>query len=164
MPCFRISPFSRTCCSASRIWPLAKRGWRRVGRWRASGSSGRRTIFRIRSRAGSSSGWGRAGRTIFRLALAGGERRGGARPRAIAPRPGALLRDEPFSNLDRRMRDAIRDETVAILRETGATTIVVTHDPEEAMRIADRIVLMRSGAIIQQGEAEEIYLRPANLF
>jgi iron(III) transport system ATP-binding protein len=72
--------------------------------------------------------------------------------------------DEPFSNLDRRMRDAIRDETVAILRETGATTIVVTHDPEEAMRIADRIVLMRSGAIIQQGLSEEIYRRPANLF
>ena len=68
--------------------------------------------------------------------------------------------DEPFSNLDRRMRDAIRDETVAILRETGATTIVVTHDPEEAMRIADRIVLMRAGRIIQQGDAEDLYLRP----
>jgi iron(III) transport system ATP-binding protein len=72
--------------------------------------------------------------------------------------------DEPFSNLDRRMRDAIRDETVAILRESGATTIVVTHDPEEAMRIADRIVLMRSGAVVQQGTAEDIYLRPSNLF
>jgi iron(III) transport system ATP-binding protein len=72
--------------------------------------------------------------------------------------------DEPFSNLDRRMRDAIRDETVAILRESGATTIVVTHDPEEAMRIADRIVLMRSGAIVQEGTAEEIYLRPSDLF
>ena len=57
--------------------------------------------------------------------------------------------DEPFSNLDRRMRDAIRDETVAILRETGATTMVVTHDPEEAMMIADRIVLMRAGRIVQ---------------
>ena len=71
--------------------------------------------------------------------------------RSIAPRPGVLLMDEPFSNLDRRMRDAIRDETVAILRETGATTIVVTHDPEEAMRIADRIVLMRAGRIMQAG-------------
>ena len=67
--------------------------------------------------------------------------------RSIAPRPGVLLMDEPFSNLDRRLRDAIRDETVAILRENGATTVVVTHDPEEAMRIADRIVLMqRRGA------------------
>ncbi len=96
--------------------------------------------------------------------LSGGEQQRVALARSIAPRPGVLLMDEPFSNLDRRMRDAIRDETVAILRETGATTILVTHDPEEAMRIADRIVLMRSGAIIQEGEAEEIYHRPANLF
>src|SRR5215207_3748669 len=96
--------------------------------------------------------------------LSGGEQQRVALARSIAPRPGVLLMDEPFSNLDRRMRDAIRDETVAILRETGATTIVVTHDPEEAMRIADRIVLMRAGTIMQQGEAEEIYRRPASLF
>src|SRR5206468_4545910 len=79
--------------------------------------------------------------------LSGGEQQRVAFARSIAPRPGVLLMDEPFSNLDRRMRDAIRDETVAILRETRATTIVVTHDPEEAMRIADRIVLMRKGRI-----------------
>ena len=72
--------------------------------------------------------------------------------------------DEPFSNLDRRLRDTIRDETVAILRETKATTVVVTHDPEEAMRIADRIVLMRAGAIVQQGSAEELYHRPIDHF
>ena len=96
--------------------------------------------------------------------LSGGEQQRVALARSIAPRPGVLLMDEPFSNLDRRMRDAIRDETVAILRETGATTIVVTHDPEEAMRIADRIVLMRAGRIIQQGAAEELYRRPADLF
>jgi iron(III) transport system ATP-binding protein len=96
--------------------------------------------------------------------LSGGEQQRVALARSIAPRPGILLMDEPFSNLDRRMRDAIRDETVAILRETGATTIVVTHDPEEAMRIADRIVLMQKGAIIQQGTAEDLYLRPKNLF
>jgi iron(III) transport system ATP-binding protein len=96
--------------------------------------------------------------------LSGGEQQRVALARSIAPRPGVLLMDEPFSNLDRRMRDAIRDETVAILRETKATTIVVTHDPEEAMRIADRIVLMRSGSIVQQGTAEELYLRPKDLF
>jgi iron(III) transport system ATP-binding protein len=95
--------------------------------------------------------------------LSGGEQQRVALARSIAPRPGVLLMDEPFSNLDRRMRDAIRDETVAILRETGATTIVVTHDPEEAMRIADRIVLMRSGAVVQQGPAAELYRRPADI-
>ncbi len=100
----------------------------------------------------------------FPHTLSGGEQQRVALARSIAPRPGVLLMDEPFSNLDRRMRDAIRDETVAILRETGATTIVVTHDPEEAMRIADRIVLMRSGIVIQQGLSEEIYRNPANLF
>jgi iron(III) transport system ATP-binding protein len=96
--------------------------------------------------------------------LSGGEQQRVALARSIAPRPGVLLMDEPFSNLDRRMRDAIRDETVAILRETGATTMVVTHDPEEAMMIADRIVLMRSGQIVQHGTAEDIYERPADLF
>jgi iron(III) transport system ATP-binding protein len=96
--------------------------------------------------------------------LSGGEQQRVALARSIAPRPGVLLMDEPFSNLDRRMRDAIRDETVAILRETGATTIVVTHDPEEAMMIADRIVLMRNGRIIQQGTAEDLYNRPNDLF
>jgi iron(III) transport system ATP-binding protein len=102
--------------------------------------------------------------TDYPHTLSGGEQQRVALARSIAPRPGVLLMDEPFSNLDRRMRDAIRDETVAILRESGATTIVVTHDPEEAMRIADRIVLMRSGAVVQQGTAEEIYLQPSNLF
>ena len=100
----------------------------------------------------------------FPHTLSGGEQQRVALARSIAPRPGVLLMDEPFSNLDRRMRDAVRDETVAILRETGATTIVVTHDPEEAMRIADRIVLMRAGRIIQQGSSEELYSAPANLF
>lgn len=96
--------------------------------------------------------------------LSGGEQQRVALARSIAPRPGVLLMDEPFSNLDRRMRDAIREETIAILREMGATTIVVTHDPEEAMRIADRIVLMRSGRIVQVGHAEAIYRAPVDLF
>jgi iron(III) transport system ATP-binding protein len=100
----------------------------------------------------------------FPHTLSGGEQQRVALARSIAPRPGVLLMDEPFSNLDRRMRDAIRDETVAILRETGATTIVVTHDPEEAMRIADRIVLMQAGAVIQEGTSEAIYKHPVSLF
>jgi iron(III) transport system ATP-binding protein len=96
--------------------------------------------------------------------LSGGEQQRVALARSIAPRPGVLLMDEPFSNLDRRLRDSVRDETVAILRETGATTIVVTHDPEEAMRIADRIVLMRAGSVVQEGPAEDLYRRPVDLF
>jgi iron(III) transport system ATP-binding protein len=95
--------------------------------------------------------------------LSGGEQQRVALARSIAPRPGVLLMDEPFSNLDRRMRDAIRDETIAILRETHATTIVVTHDPEEAMRIADRIVLMREGRLVQAGSAEALYREPVDI-
>ncbi len=82
----------------------------------------------------------------------------------MAPRPGVLLMDEPFSNLDRRLRDAVRDETMALLQEIGATSIIVTHDPEDAMRVADRIVLMQQGRIVQSGTAEALYRRPASLF
>lgn len=96
--------------------------------------------------------------------LSGGEQQRVALARAVAPRPGAILMDEPFSNLDRRMRDAVREETTALLRETGATAIIVTHDPEEAMMIADRVALMRDGAIVQVGPAEELYAKPVDLF
>ena len=95
--------------------------------------------------------------------LSGGEQQRVALARAVAPRPGVMLMDEPFSNLDRRMRDAVREETVTLLREMGATTIIVTHDPEEAMRIADRVVLMRAGRIVQAGPAQDLYRRPADL-
>jgi iron(III) transport system ATP-binding protein len=95
--------------------------------------------------------------------LSGGEQQRVALARAIVPRPRVLLMDEPFSNLDRRMRDAVREDTVALLRETGATCIMVTHDPEEAMRVADRIVLMRAGRIVQAGAPEALYRAPADL-
>jgi iron(III) transport system ATP-binding protein len=96
--------------------------------------------------------------------LSGGEQQRVALARAVAPRPGVLLMDEPFSNLDQRLRDAVRGETLALLREMGATAIIVTHDPEDAMRIADRIVLMRRGRIVQVGTAQEVYTRPASLY
>ena len=97
----------------------------------------------------------------FPHTLSGGEQQRVALARSIAPRPGVLLMDEPFSNLDRRMRDAVRDETVAILRETGATTIVVTHDPGggHADRRPDRADAGRSRSS-SRGSAEEIYLGP----
>jgi iron(III) transport system ATP-binding protein len=72
--------------------------------------------------------------------------------------------DEPFSGLDRQLRGNVRDETLAVLRETRATCIIVTHDPEEAMRLADRIALMRQGKIVQIGRAEDLYKHPADLF
>ncbi|OYU50033.1 MAG: iron ABC transporter ATP-binding protein [Rhizobiales bacterium PAR1] len=95
--------------------------------------------------------------------LSGGEQQRVALARAVVPRPRVLLMDEPFSNLDRRMRDQVREETVAVLRETGATALIVTHDPEEAMRIADRIALMRAGKLIQIGASRDIYNNPVDL-
>ena len=96
-------------------------------------------------------------------ALSGGEQQRVALARAIAPRPSVLLMDEPFSGLDRRLRDSVRDETMTVLRETRATCIVVTHDPEEAMRMADRIALMRAGALVQVGTPRELYSEPVDL-
>ena len=95
--------------------------------------------------------------------LSGGEQQRVALARAIAPRPSVLLMDEPFSGLDRRLRESIREETLAILRETRVTTILVTHDPEEAMELSDRIALMRSGRVVQIGPAEELYRNPIDL-
>jgi iron(III) transport system ATP-binding protein len=95
--------------------------------------------------------------------LSGGQQQRLALARSVAPRPGVLLLDEPFSSLDARLRETVRTETLAVLRETRVTSIVVTHDPEEAMVIGDRIALMRHGRIVQVGKAAEIYRRPADL-
>jgi iron(III) transport system ATP-binding protein len=96
--------------------------------------------------------------------LSGGEQQRVALARALAPAPQLLLMDEPFSNLDRRLRDSVRDETIALLRESRTTAVVVTHDPEEALCIADRIVLMHRGRVEQIGSPETLYRRPASLF
>lgn len=95
--------------------------------------------------------------------LSGGEQQRVALARAIAPRPSVLLMDEPFSGLDRRLRETIREETLTILRETRVTTILVTHDPEEAMELSDRIALMRKGRVVQIGLANELYRHPIDL-
>jgi iron(III) transport system ATP-binding protein len=96
--------------------------------------------------------------------LSGGEQQRVALARALAPRPAVLLMDEPFSGLDSRLKDSIRADTLAILRETRATAIVVTHDAEEAMRMADRIALLKDGRLVQVGTADELYRRPCDLF
>ncbi len=71
-----------------------------------------------------------------------------------------MLKDEPFSGLDKRLRDEIREQTLSLMKEEGVAVLLVTHEPEEAMRMADNIVLMRSGAIIQQGAPYNIYNKP----
>ncbi len=95
--------------------------------------------------------------------LSGGQQQRLALARSIAPRPGILMLDEPFSSLDARMRESVRNETLAVLRETHATTIIVTHDPEEAMLLGDRIALLRHGRIAQIDSAAEIYRAPVDL-
>ena len=94
--------------------------------------------------------------------LSGGEQQRVALARALAPRPPILLMDEPFSSLDNRLRDGIRDQTLDILKEEGTAVLLVTHEPEEAMRMADRIVLMRHGRIVQQGAPYAIYNGPVD--
>ena len=96
--------------------------------------------------------------------LSGGERQRTALARAMAPQPRVLLMDEPFSSLDSRLRDDVRRHTLDFVRESGITTLVVTHDPDEAMRIADRIALLDGGRLVQYGTPEELYARPATLF
>ncbi len=94
--------------------------------------------------------------------LSGGEQQRVALARALAPRPGIMLMDEPFSGLDNRLRDDIRDETLAVLKEEGTAVLLVTHEPEEAMRMADEIALMRHGKIVQQGAPYNIYNAPVD--
>lgn len=95
--------------------------------------------------------------------LSGGEQQRVALARALAPRPAAILMDEPFSNLDSELRRALRERTLAILRPTGAAVLVVTHDAEEAMTIADTLALMIDGEVVQTGSPSEVYLEPVSL-
>jgi len=95
--------------------------------------------------------------------LSGGEQQRVALARAITPRPSVLLMDEPFSGLDSRLREMMREETLAILKETRATCVIVTHSPEEAMQLGNRIALMRKGRLIQVGRPEEIYHHPFDI-
>lgn len=96
--------------------------------------------------------------------LSGGQQQRVALARAIVPRPAVMLMDEPFSGLDIQLRDAMQEETLALLRETRATSLIVTHNPEEAMRLGDRIVVMNKGRIVQQGTTDALYRKPASLF
>jgi iron(III) transport system ATP-binding protein len=94
--------------------------------------------------------------------LSGGEQQRVALARALAPRPRMMLMDEPFSGLDDRLRDDIRDETLEVLKGEGTAVLLVTHEPGEAMRMADEIALMRDGKIVQQGAPYNIYNTPVD--
>ena len=94
--------------------------------------------------------------------LSGGEQQRVALARALAPAPRILLMDEPFSDLDGRLRDEVRSATVALLKEEGTTGMLITHEPEEAMLLADQIALMRSGRIVQTGAPNNIYNVPVD--
>ncbi len=94
--------------------------------------------------------------------LSGGEQQRVALARALAPRPRIMLMDEPFSGLDNRLRDGIRDTTLDVLKEEGAAVLLVTHEPDEAMRMADEIALMRGGRIVQRGAPYNVYNAPVD--
>ncbi|MFM8375983.1 MAG: ABC transporter ATP-binding protein [Phenylobacterium sp.] len=95
--------------------------------------------------------------------LSGGEQQRVAIARALARAPALLLLDEPFSGLDGGLRETLRDGLMADLRRLGTTVLVVTHDPEEAMAIADDLFLVSEGRILQTGAPEAVYRRPASL-
>ncbi len=100
----------------------------------------------------------------FPHVLSGGQQQRVALARALVPRPAVVLMDEPFSGLDVQLRDSMQEDTLALLRETRATSMIVTHHPEEAMRLGDRVAVMRRGRLIQAGQAEDLYHDPADLF
>jgi len=96
--------------------------------------------------------------------LSGGEKQRVALARALAIEPGILLLDEPFSSLDASLRRSMRNEVRNIQKQTGITVVLVTHDQEEALSLADYLVLMQDGVIVQMGRPAELWENPKNLF
>jgi len=96
--------------------------------------------------------------------LSGGEQQRVALARSLAPEPRLLLLDEPLGSLDRTLREDLMGELRAILKGVGVTTLYVTHDQEEAFAVADRVLIMQSGRIVQEGTPETVYRRPTSEF
>jgi iron(III) transport system ATP-binding protein len=96
--------------------------------------------------------------------LSGGQQQRVALARALAPEPTVLLLDEPFSGLDAALRWRLREETRQLLTQRSVTTVVVTHDAEEAMHLGDHLVLLRDGQVLQQGSGEDLWRRPVDPF
>lgn len=96
--------------------------------------------------------------------ISGGEQQRVALARALAPRPAVVLLDEPFSSLDETLRAQVRGDTVTVLRETGTTGVLVTHDQTEALSLGDRVVVMRNGLIEQTDIPEKVFEQPSSRF
>jgi len=96
--------------------------------------------------------------------LSGGQQQRAALVRALAPSPRVLLLDEPFSGLDAARRIEVREQTQELLQDTGIAAVMVTHDPEEAMFMADRILVMNEGRIVQAGTPSETYYHPGSAY
>ena len=105
---------------------------------------------------------GYGGRSV--LALSGGERQRVALARSLAPRPRLLMLDEPLGSLDRTLRERLTGEIREIIRAAGVTAVYVTHDQVEAWAVADRLVLLRAGAVAQIGTPQQLYGQPASAF
>lgn len=96
--------------------------------------------------------------------LSGGQQQRIALARALAPKPSVILLDEPFSGLDAALRAEVRDETLHVLKSSGVSAMMVTHDPEEAMFMGDKIVLMKDGRVVQVGSPVDLYCQPVDRF
>jgi iron(III) transport system ATP-binding protein len=96
--------------------------------------------------------------------LSGGQQQRVALARAMAPAPRLFFLDEPFSGIDARLRRRLLEDTWRVLKESGAASVVVTHDPEEAMLLGDRVAVMRAGRILQSGTPDAVYRRPETAF
>ncbi len=96
--------------------------------------------------------------------LSGGEQQRIALARALAPDPAVVLLDEPFANLDPSLRDDVRNDVVAVLRQRNAAAVLVTHDREEALSLGDRVAVMSAGRVLQIDRPVEVYERPVDRF
>jgi ABC-type Fe3+/spermidine/putrescine transport system ATPase subunit len=103
-------------------------------------------------------------RDAYPSELSGGQKRRAELARALAPQPDVLVLDEPLSALDRSLRDQLREEIARIQRETGVTTLFVTHDQDDAMALADRIVVLNDGQVAGAGQPRALYESPPNPF
>lgn len=96
--------------------------------------------------------------------LSGGQQQRVALARALAPKPSLLILDEPFSNLDAMMRHQLRNEVFNIIKKTGVTAIFVTHDTQDALAVADEILILQNGQLVQKDEASKLYNQPQSIY